>query len=275
MRVSFFAAVSAAVLATTAFAEGDTDAGPAAVKAEPAVVAAPPAAASAADFGARLDAHWVTRDIPESVKQQNLAVVEGLKAFPADYDLLWRCARSKWFMADGQDADHGATKKSLAKEAWGYADRALVVKPGAFEGHYYKALSIGAYSEAIGILTALTEGIEKQFVENLDIALKANENYDRAGPLRAKGRYYAQLPWPKRDREKSVEFLNKAIKSAPDATRSQLYLAEVLLQAGKAREAQAAMRKVYSLSPNFDPPEGRRVLAWAKPIADQIEAELK
>ena len=90
-----------------------------------------------------------------------------------------------------------------------------------------------------------------------------------------KGRYYAQLPWPKRDREKAVEFLNKAIKLSPEATRSHLYLAEVLLQAGKAKEAQAAMRKVLSLSPDFDPPEGRRVLLWAKPIAEQIDSELK
>lgn len=265
MKRTCLAGLVAFAVASTAFAEGELDAGPAAV----------PAAPVAADFSAKLDAHWVTRDAPESIKQQNLAVSEGLKAFPNDYELLWRCARHKWFTADGQDADHGTQKKALAKEAWGYADRALKVKPGAFEAHYYKALSIGAYSEAIGILTALSEGIESQFVENLDLALKANEAYDRAGPLRAKGRYYAQLPWPKRDREKAVEFLNKAIKLSPEHTRSHLYLAEVYLQAGKPKEAHAAMRKVYSLSPDFDPPEGRRVLAWSKPIAAQIEAELK
>ncbi len=263
------AGVAALVVASVALAQTDEDAGaPAAAKAAAAPV-------GAAELWAKLDEKWVTRDSPSSIKDASQAIADGLKAFPKDYDLLWRSARTRWFMADGHDAAHADLKKSLAKEAWGYADRALAVKPGGFEGHYYKALSIGAYSEAIGIVTALTEGIEKQFVENLDIALKANEGYDRAGPLRAKGRYYAQLPWPKRDREKSVEFLNRAIKSAPDATRSHLYLAEVLLQAGKAKEAQAAMRKVYSLSPNFDPPEGRRVLNWAKPIAAEIEAELK
>jgi tetratricopeptide (TPR) repeat protein len=270
MKRSFLAAFA---VASTAFAQGDLDAG--AVKAEPPIVKAEPVLQGAAEFSARLDAHWVTRDAAESIKQQNQAVADGLKAFPSDYDLLWRSARHKWFVADGQDADHGAQKKALAKEAWAYADRALKVKPGAFEGHYYKALSIGAYSEAIGVLTALSEGIEGQFVENLDIALKTNEAFDRAGPVRAKGRYYASLPWPKRDREKAVELLNKAIKLSPEATRSYLYLAEVLLQAGKVKEAQAAMRKVYSLKQDFDPPEGRRVMNWARPIAAQIEAELK
>ncbi len=270
MKRFAFAGLVALAVASAAFAQ-DLDAGAPPVAAQ----VAAPAPVGAAAFTGALDTHWVTRDSAESIKAQNQAVIDGLKAFPKDYDLLWRCARHKWFQADGQDSSHGDQKKALAKEAWGYADRALAVKPGAFEGHYYKALSIGAYSEAIGILTALSEGIEKQFVENLDIALKANEGYDRAGPLRAKGRYYAQLPWPKRDREKAVEFLNRAIKSAPEATRSHLYLAEVLLQAGKAKEAQAAMRKVYSLKPDFDPPEARRVLNWAKPIAEQIESELK
>lgn len=263
MKRTLFAAVLAVSFASAAAEEvAPADAGS---RAEP---------AAAADYSAKLDAHWATRDAADSIKQQNAAVFEGLKAFPADYDLLWRAARHKWFVADGQDSEHGAQKKALAKEAWGYADRALKAKPGAFEGHYYKALSIGAYSEAIGILTALSEGVEGQFIENLDIALKANEAYDRAGPVRAKGRYYASLPWPKRDREKAVEFLNKAIKLSPEATRSYLYLAEVLLQAGKAKEARTAMNKVLSLSPSFDPPEARRVLGWAKPIADQISAEL-
>lgn len=255
MLRSFFAGVAALVLASSALAQGEP--------------------AGAAEFSARLDTHWVTRDAPESIKQQNLAVAEGLKAFPNDYELLWRSARHKWFTADGQDAEHKDRKKALAKEAWGYTDRALKAKPGGFEGHYYKALSIGAYSEAIGILTALSEGIEGQFVENLDLVLKANPAFDRAGPVRAKGRYYAQLPWPKRDREKAVELLNKAIKLSPEHTRSYLYLAEVLLQAGQVKEAQAAMRKVYSLKIDFDPPEGRRVLAWSRPIAAEIEAELK
>ena len=184
--------VAAVVWSSLSFAQEDAGA--------PAPTPAPPPAAPvAADFSKKLDELWATRDAAESIKQGNAAVNDGLKAFPNDYDLLWRSARHRWFIADGQDESKQAQKKILAKEAWGYADRALKVKPGAFEGHYYKALSIGAYSEAIGILTAITEGIEGQFVENLDIALKANPDYDRAGPLRAKGRYYAQLPWPKRD----------------------------------------------------------------------------
>ncbi len=262
MKRSFRVGFATLFLASAALAQGDAGAGSV-------------SANGAADFSARLDALWVTRDTPESIKQQNQAVTEGLAAWPVDYPLLWRCARHKWYLADGQDSDHGAQKKALGKDAWEYADRALKAKPGGFEANYYKALSIGAYSEAVGILTALSQGLERQFVESLDLAMKVNEAYERAGPVRAKGRYYAQLPWPKRDREKAVELLNKAIKLSPEATRSYFYLAEVLLQAGKAKEAQVAMKKVFSLSPDFDPPEGRRILLWAKPVAEQIDAELK
>lgn len=235
----------------------------ASARADPAIVAA------------SLDTLWATRDDPEAIKQTDAAISAGLKESPADYEILWRAARFRWWIADGVSRDEQKLKKQLGKEAWNYADRALKTKAGGFEGHYFKALSIGAYSQAVGILTALSEGLEGQFVENLDLSIKTNEAYDRAGPLRAKGRYYWELPWPKRDLDKSKELLDKAIKVSPEATRSWLFLAETLLKDGKAKEAKEAITKAQTLSPDFDPPEARRVLRWAKTVAAQIDAELK
>ena len=232
--------------------------------------------ADPAEYAKTIDSLWATRDDPEAIKQTDAAISAGLKETPADYELLWRASRSRWFTADGVvEPDRQKLKKQLGKEAWNYADRALKVKADGFEGHYYKALSVGAYSQAVGILTALSEGLEGQFVENLDFAIKANEAYDRAGPLRAKGRYYWELPWPKRDLGKSKELLDKAIKLSPEHTRSWLFLAETLLKDGKAKEAKEALTKAQTLSQDYDPPEARRVLKWAKPLAEQVESALK
>jgi tetratricopeptide (TPR) repeat protein len=232
--------------------------------------------ADPAEYAKTIDGLWATRDDAEAIKQTDAAISAGLKESPNDYDLLWRAARFRWFTADGVvESDRMKLKKQLGKEAWNYADRALKVKADGFEGHYYKALSIGAYSQSVGIMTALSEGLEGQFVENLDFAIKANEGYDRAGPLRAKGRYYWELPWPKRDLGKSKELLEKAIKLSPEHSRSWLFLAETLLKDGKAKEAKEALAKATGLSADFDPPEARRVQKWAKPVSDQIEKELK
>jgi hypothetical protein len=231
--------------------------------------------ADSSEVVAKLDALWTTRDDPESMKQTDAAISEGLKATPDDYEILWRAARYRWWTADGLTTEQQKLKKQLGKEGWNFGDRALKAKPGAFEGHYFKALSIGAYSQAVGILTALSEGLEGQFVENLDLAIKTNESYGNAGPLRAKGRYFWELPWPKRDLEKSAELLQKAIKVSPEAHRSYVYLAETLLKDGKAKDAKVAITKALGLGAEYDPPEARRALKWAKATAEKIDAELK
>src|SRR4051812_27501917 len=95
------------------------------------------------EYIATLDALYATRDDPESVKGSDAAISAGVKESPADYEILWRAARFRWWVADGVGSEQLKLKKQLAKEAWNYADRALKAKPGALEGHYFKALSIG------------------------------------------------------------------------------------------------------------------------------------
>ncbi len=233
--------------------------------------AAAPAAPTAAEFSAKLDELWKTRDAAESMKASDAAISAGLKAFPEDYELLWRAARYRWWVADGAS---DKLQRQLSKEGWNYAERALKVKPNGPEGRYYLALSIGAYSQAVGVLKALSEGLEGKFVDNLDFAMKNNEAFDRHGAHTAKGRYWWELPWPKRDLEKSKDELNKSIAKSPEHLRNYLFLAETLLKDGKAKEAKVEIDKVLNGSGDYDPPEARRVKGWAKPVAEQIKKEL-
>jgi hypothetical protein len=233
----------------------------------------PPPAADAATYRARLDELWTTRDAAEPAKASDEAIRDGLKAFPADYELLWRAARYRWWVADG--ADNEKLKRQLAKEGWNYAERAVKAKADGAEGKYYVALSIGAYSQSVGILKALSEGLEGQFVENLDYAMKNNEAFDRHGAHTAKGRYYWELPWPKRDLAKSKAELQKSIDQHPEHLRNFLYLAETLLKDGDAKGAKVAIDKVLTGPDAYDPPEARRVKKWAKPVSEKIDAELK
>lgn len=230
-------------------------------------------AAPAASYAEELDRRWLTRDEEASVVATNAAIRDGLAAFPQDYGLLWRAARFRWWQADGEVVE--LTKRMRAKEGWGYARRAVAVDPSGPEARYYVALNIGAYSQAVGILKALTEGLEGQFVENLDLALKANEAFDRFGARRAKGRYYWELPWPKRNLAKSRAELEKAIASSPEHLRNDLYLAQTLLRDGDAKGAKARIDRVLAGSADWDPPEARRVKAWARTVAEEIERALR
>lgn len=242
-------------------------------KAAPVAPAEPAAAPSAADVVTRLDTLWKTRDDAASIKEFNELSSQGLKTYPDNYDLLWRVSRFRWWQADGTTAEK--LKKQVAKEGWALAERALKANPQGSEGKYYTALNIGAYSQAVGILTALGEGLEGKFVDNLDAAGKANEDFDRAGYYSAKGRYYWELPWPKRDLGKSREHLTKYITKHPEVLRGYYYLAATELKDGNAKKAREYIDKALSGSSEYDPPEARRVKAWAKDLSPQIEEALK
>lgn len=232
-----------------------------------------PAQKTAAELVTRFDELWKTRDAADSIKELNDLIKTALAQYPTDYELLWRTSRFRWWTADGLTDEK--SKRAVAKEAWNYAGRATAAKADGWEGKYYTALSIGAYSQAVGVLKALTEGLEPKFVENLDASIKNNEGFDRFGGHVAKGRYYWELPWPKRDLKKSKEELNKAIAAHPEHLRAHYFLAATLLKDGDAKGAKVENDKALNGDASYDPPEARRVKGWAKTLGADIDKELK
>lgn len=230
-------------------------------------------AADAQQTAAQLDELFAQRHVPEQMKALEKATTEALKAHPEDYGVLWRAARLKYWQADGATKEQ--LKKRLGKEGWDLAEKAITKNAGAIEGHYYAAIAMGAYSQAVGILAALSEGLEGKFNERLDKAIALDPGFDNAGPLIAKGRYYYELPWPKRDLGKSAEFLQRAIKTQPAALRAYLYLAETQLKDGEEKKAQQTIEKVFAGGDTYDPAEARRVKQLARSVKAQIEEELK
>lgn len=229
--------------------------------------------ASAGDVTAKFDDLWKTRDDAASLKAMDEAVTEGLKAFPEDYEILWRAGRLRWWVADG--ATDMKLRKQVAKEGWTFAERAVKAKGDGMQGHYYVALNIGAYSQAVGILKALGEGLEGKFNDELDKARKLDGGFDRMGCANAKGRYYWELPWPKRDLGKSRTELKSVLEKHPEHLRGWLYLAETELKDGNAKDAKSAIDKVTGGADGYDPPEARRIKKWAKAVGEAIDAELK
>ncbi|MBX5481298.1 MAG: hypothetical protein IRZ16_05550 [Myxococcaceae bacterium] len=229
-------------------------------------------AEDAAETAKKLDALYAQRNDPAQLKELEKATEAALAAFPNDYGILWRASRLKYWEADG--ATHEKIKAKLGRESWELGERAVKVNSKGVEGHYYAGIGLGAYSQGVGVLTALSEGLEGKFNAHVDAAVKMNPAYDNAGPLIAKGRYWYELPWPKRDLEKSKETLKKAIQTQPAALRAWLYLAETQLKDGDAKAAKASIDKVLAGAESYDPPEARRVKARAKSVAEAIAREL-
>jgi tetratricopeptide (TPR) repeat protein len=221
----------------------------------------------------QLDALYAKRNEAESVKALEQGLTEALKTAPDDFELVWRKARILQWQADGATAEK--LKKVLGKQTWEAGDKAAKLQPNRVEGHYFAACGIGSYSQAVGIMKALGDGLEGKFNERLDTALKLDPMYEYGGPWLVKGRYFYELPWPKRDLRKSAEFYEKAIAKFPQSLRAHYYLAETLLKDGKAKDADAAIQKVKQGSTAYNPAEGQRVQQWAKKVDADIQEELK
>jgi predicted Zn-dependent protease len=61
------------------------------------------------------------------------------------------------------------------------------------------------------------------------------------------GRYWYQLPWPKRNIKKSISYLEEAVTCAPTTIRGYVYLAESYLEGGEKKLAQECLQKTSAL----------------------------
>jgi hypothetical protein len=218
----------------------------------------------------RYDDLWKQRD--EGSVPAEIASLSAEFAASSDYEKLWRAAR--WYHWVADDAPSDDERKRLGKAGWDVGERAKQLNPAGLEGKYWTSVDIGAYSEAVGVIKALAEGLEGKFRDPiLEVAAADpdmhNPNLDACGPEMAIGRYYYKLPWPKHSDSKSKEWLARAIQAHPENLLAHYYLADTL----KDHEPDAARREiglVLTGSDAFDPPLARRVRRWARRLLNRL-----
>jgi len=222
---------------------------------------------------AKIDDLFQRRGDPSAAKEEEALLAEAMKTGAENPEVLWRQAR--WNTWKGDAMGKGDEKKNLGKATWELGDKVVKLAPKMVQGHYFGALGIGQYSQGVGILNALAEGLEGKFNERLDKAIAIDPSFDNGGPLITKGRYFYELPWPMRNLGKSAELLNRCLAKNPGNARAHLYLAETLLKDGKAKEAKPHIDQVMTASDAYDPAEVARVRGWGKRVQAEIDKELK
>ena len=186
------------------------------------------------------------------------------------YDLAWRMAQIHWWLAEGSSDSNRAIQ--LAKTGWDYGKKAIRLNPKGVEGHMWLATSIGQYSLGVGVVKALMNGLEGKFLEPLDKAIQIDPAYACASPLRTKGSYYKNLPWPKQDLDQAEAFLKKSLKLAPCGLRSHYYLAEVYEKKGDKAAAIAELDKIINFSGGkADRGDLPRIRGWAKKMKARLQ----
>lgn len=201
----------------------------------------------------------------------SIAVYDEARTLGADeFEVEWRKA-SAYFWAGEHDHD----AKKLAEwgtKGVGHAEKAVKLKPERVEGHYYTAVCWGTYSHGVSILSALRQGVEKKFTNAITKAKEIDSTFEDGAPLNALGRFYFELPWPKRDLEKSEKFLKKNIEAVPCNLRTHVYYAETVLAKGDkvdGKEAKTVAKEHLQMAIDgthcaSNPGDGELAKKWAK-----------
>ena len=161
------------------------------------------------------------------------------------------------------------------KDGWDIAERAIVVNPNDAAGYYWAALCMGNYALGLGVVKALSQGMEAKFRDRLGRAQALNPGYELGAIETAWGRFFDKLPWPKRDRKKAEEHLARR-RVNPHALRARVYLASSTSTAIAPQEAKRLLDEVAAAAAGrYDAPEERRSKALGAGLMPELYAKLK
>jgi hypothetical protein len=220
-----------------------------------------PTAEGPAGWRERYDELWRARDQPGVEKEMEQVLLQHLAVEPRSFEANWRLASLYNWMADSKEGDE---KAALGRKGWDAGDKAIAANSGDVRGHYTAAVGIGLYSEGVGIITALSQGLEGKFRDRILAALRLDKDYLNGAPQVVWGRYFFKLPWPKRNVDEATKVLTEAVRTHPTNLRAKLYLADCYADSDKVEEGLKLVKQILAAPDGEDPPEERRVKKKAR-----------
>lgn len=171
---------------------------------------------------------------------------KALAETPNNYEANWKCARAHREFGDTAKTEKVDGWKEICakygKEGMNYAQKATELDPEKPDGYYFYGLNVGIYSDGVSIFTALSEGLKDKTQSSFEKTYELDKMYKEGGPMIALGRFWQVLPWPMRDRKKSLKYYREyqATKYFADNMEVHVYLGELLIQiGGKENKAEA------------------------------------
>ena len=231
-----------------------------------------PISLMAADYVAEADKLFEQgglADYKQAIELYQKAITEN----PDSYEAHWKCARAY--------REYGDTAKSQKVEGWKdicaqsgkegmqYAQKATELDPAKPDGYYYYGLNVGVYSDGVSIFTALAEGLKDKTQSSFEKTYEIDKMFKEGGPMIALGRFWAVLPWPMRDRKKSLKYYREyqATEYFADNAEAHVYLAELLIQMGGDKnkaEAKGYLKKAAQSDDPYFRDKAKELLAKLK-----------
>jgi len=164
---------------------------------------------------------------------------------PNQYQWQWRQARTQYSLAKKA----GELKSNHYDLCILHSSRAIELQPDSAVSYFYRGLCRGKQGEMKGVWASL--GMIEPFEEDMKKAVELDPKVNHAGPHRALGKLYLELPFfLGGDSNKSVFHLKEAVRLAPDYAENHLGLAEVLVKKNKPTQARESLHKLMQLTDN-------------------------
>ena len=146
---------------------------------------------------------------------------------------------------------NNAGRAELANQGIAACRQLLACEPNSAPGHYYLAVELGQLADTKRNMAAvkMVKEMEREFKTADDL----DEHFDYAGPARCLGLLYRDAPgWPMSvgSRHKSREWLEQAVKLAPDYPENRLNLVESYWQWKDHEAAGNELKKLDALWPS-------------------------
>ena len=218
---------------------------------------------------AKSDSLFAARDNLDSLKQA-IAMVEAQRAKePANFEVVYRVAQYKYYLAD-REPDK-AKRLKLYEAAIEAAKKAVAIDANRVEGHFWLAANEGEYADLKGALSAL--GLVKAVRKAFEAALAIDPTYKNGAIYLALGRLDLELPRLFGGNDgRGLARLEAGYQAAPTNAELKMALAETYEKKGRKDEA----RKLYeSIISSSDPVRTPAELAELRAKAQQQLAKLK
>lgn len=167
---------------------------------------------------------------------------------PENFEVIWKCARALFLYSQAAERDGLENWKAFCrvygKEGVQYGEKAIALQPERVEGYLYYGSCVWKYAQGVGHMQSFRKNLKGKAQKAMERAYSIDKTFDTGWPMKALGIFWYNLPWPLRDYENSLTYLEEYHKSFPDDDEGRYYLAQALLKLNREEEAQALLKEV-------------------------------
>ena len=167
-------------------------------------------------------------------------------ADPENFEANWKAARALRELGEEHRMQGVEGYEDICEEYGGkgmvYAEKAIELEPERVEGYLYYGMNVSTYSEGVGLLTAIREGLKNKTQSNLEKAYELDPDFNGGMPVYVLGRFWQVVPWPYTDRDKAMALYREFqdTKHFEENVPARIFLAELLdRRRGRAYKEEA------------------------------------